>query len=95
MNIIKPWSEQGDKFECVYRDRKLAKRFSFSSTDAKGKQDQFRPATKIEIPVSFIVYANLNRGSELYLRLKTNKYRESSSDPNLLSGQLQIEQVKL
>jgi len=61
--------------------------------DAQGKQNQFRSATKIEIPVSFIVYANLNRGSELYLRLKTNKYRESSSDPNLLSGQLQIEQL--
>ena len=63
--------------------------------DARENQNRFRSTTKIEIPVSFIVYANLNRGSELYLRLKTNRYRESSSDPNLLSGQLQIEQVKL
>ena len=77
----------------LYTETKISSFFAFK--DAKGKQNQFRSATKIEIPVSFIVYANLNRGSELYLRLKTNKYRESSSDPNLLSGQLQIEQVNI
>ena len=80
----------------IYQEwNKLKYFFFFAFKDAKGKQNQFRSATKIEIPVSFIVYENLNRGSELYLRLKTNKYRESSSDPNLLSGQLQTEQVKI
>merc|ERR1711981_1187839 len=61
--------------------------------EAQCNHDKFRSTTKIEIPVSFVVYANLNRGSELYLRLKTNKFREYSKDRNLFSGQLQIEQL--
>ena len=63
--------------------------------DAQCNNDQFKPTTKIELPFSFVTYADLTRGDELSLLLRTNKYKESSANPNLFSGQLQIERVSL
>ena len=64
-----------------------------TSKGVQFNQDEFQRTTNIEIPLSFVAYANLDQGTELSVLLKTTEFKEGSSEPSLLSGYLQIEQV--
>ena len=67
--------------------------YSVTYKESQSHHNQYKSTTKIELPLSFVTYANLKRGGELSLLMKSNSFMETSTIPNVFSGHLQINEV--